>query len=203
MYTVDAAASLTDSVLLRLGALLHDIGKPRSCTVSPDGKRHFHKHEVIGASIAYEITQDLRFSKKDTEYIVALVRHHQWRFEENSRDKTIRRWLQTVGKDVWEDLITLRAADRKGNLAKQGKDIVTSHMRQLMERARNIINSGVPLFREDLAINGADIRAIGVKPGPIYKKIFSNMLGIVGAQPSRNTKEWLTEYVRRNYVSQD
>lgn len=201
MYTMDASVDLSDNVLFRLGALLHDIGKPNTYSIDKDNRIHFYRHEVVGATVAYEFMRRLKFSKKDIEYVVALVRHHQWRFEENSRDKTIKKWLQTVGKEVWKDLISLRAADRKGNLAKQGKNIVTLHMRTLMEKAQIIIDTGIPLFKDDLAVDGHDLKKLGITPGPIYKTIFNNMLGIVGTDTSRNTKKWLSDYAKRNYTS--
>jgi len=200
--SLDASVSLTDNVLLRLAALLHDVGKPSSMSTASDGRVHFYRHEVLGASIAYNWMQELRFSKKEIDYVTKLIRHHQWRFEKDSKDKTIRKWLQDVGRDVWRDLITLRCADRKGNLAKRDKPMITRHMRDLINKAERIIEESQALFREDLAIDGHDLKELGVPPGPIFKEIFSNMLGIVVTDPSRNTKEWLTSYVQKNYIKE-
>lgn len=198
--SLDAAAGLTDSPLLRLAALLHDVGKCITRSVATDGRVHFYRHEVEGASIAYKWLLATRFAKKEAEYISKLIRHHQWRFEKDSKDKTIRRWLQEVGKDTWRDLITLRCADRRGNFAKRDKPMMTRHMQNLVNKAERIIEESQALFREDLAISGHDLKELGVPPGPLFKEIFSNMLGIVIADPSRNDRTWLIGYVRKNYV---
>lgn len=197
--SADAAAELTTNPLLRLSCALHDIGKPKVAAKGSDGRVHFYKHEVEGASLAYQWLMEMRFSKKEAEYISSLIRHHQWRFESNSKSRTIRRWLQTVGPH-WKDLITLRCADRKGNYAKRDKPMITSKMRELILKAEAIIESGVPIFKEDLAINGDDIKAVGVHPGPVYKEIFANLLGIVLNDPSKNDSAWLKAYVRKQYV---
>ena len=199
---LDSSVDLTDKPLLRLATLLHDVGKPATKNTKEDGSITFYKHEVVGATIAYELMKRLKFSNADIEYVTKLVRYHQWRFETDTKEKTIRKWLQDVGKDIWEDLIVLRCADRKGNKHKMalGKGMITTKMRELMDKVYHLIQSGVPLFREDLAINGDDFRELGVRPGPIYKEIFSNLLGITANDPTKNNKEWLKEFVKRNYV---
>lgn len=200
---LDYSVTLTENTLLRLATLTHDIAKPHTKSTGEDGRVHFYKHEVEGASIMYKWMREYKFKNTDIEYVTKLVRHHQWRFEDDSKDKTIRRWLQTVGKDTWMDLITLRCADRKGNLKQANKPMITQKMRELMDRANDIINRGEPMFKEDLAINGEDLKELGLKPGKVYKEVFSNVLGIVVNDPSRNTKIWLLNFVRKNYLKTD
>ena len=199
---LDSSVDLTDNVLLRLATLCHDIAKPHTKKII-NGDATFYKHEVVGASIIYNWMKDLKFTNKEIEYVVKLVRHHQWRFEDDTKDKTIRKWVQEVGKDVWRDLITLRCADRLGNLKKEGRPMITNKMRELMNKVEEMIASGVPIFKEDLAINGDDIKALGLPPSKIYKEIFSNILGIVVNDPSKNSKEWLSEFVVKNYINKE
>lgn len=196
----DVSVGLTDNVLLRLAALTHDVAKPHTRSVDPSGSVHFYKHEIVGATVMYEWMKEYKFPNKDIEYVTKLVRHHQWRFEDNTKDKTIRRWLQDVGKDIWQDLITLRMADRKGNLKKAHKPMVTQKMKELIERAQAIIDAGNPIFKEDLAINGHDLEALGIPPGKEYKDIFRELLGLVINEPEKNTKEALTAFVQKHYV---
>lgn len=196
---LDFSVSLTDSPMLRLATLCHDIAKPHTRSVGPDGKVHFYKHEVVGATLMYNWMKEYKFSNSEIEYVSKLVRHHQWRFEKTSKDKTIRKWLNSVGKDVWRDLITLRCADRKGNLKKADLPMMTSHMLDLIARAERLIDTG-PVFQEDLAINGHDIKELGIKPGKIYKQIFTDMMGLVINEPSKNTREQLLEFVAKNYL---
>ncbi len=197
---LDASVELTDNPMLRLATLTHDIAKPHTKKMI-NGDATFYKHEVVGASIMYNWMKTYKFSRKECEYVSKMVRHHQWRFEDNTTDKTIRHWLQEVGKTEWRDLITLRMADRLGNLKKKDKPVVTAKMKELVDRVEAMIASGTPIFKEDLAINGDDLIAMGMKPGPEFKDIFSNILGIVISSPEKNTKEWLTQYAQKNYIN--
>lgn len=197
--SLDAVCEFTDSYLLRLATVLHDIGKPKVAKPGVGKQVHFYKHEVEGASIAYQWMIDLKFSKKEIEYVVSLVRHHMFRFDSTSQDRTIRRWLQQVGPH-WRDLITLRCADRRGNLAKKDRPMITAKMRELVNRAETILESGIPIFKEDLPVNGDDFKELGVPPGPIYKEIFSNLLGIILNDPGKNDRDWLLGYVRKQYI---
>jgi tRNA nucleotidyltransferase (CCA-adding enzyme) len=201
LRSCDFSVSLTDNVLLRLATLTHDIAKPHTKSVDADNKVHFFKHEIVGASLMYEWMREYKFPNKDIEYVTKCVRFHQWRFEKNTKDQTIRRWLQAVGKDIWRDLIILRCADRKGNLKRAHKAMITRPMQELIDRAENIIATKQPIFKEDLAIDGNDLNDLGITPGKIYKDIFQSILSLVINEPHRNTKEELVKFVRKNYVN--
>jgi hypothetical protein len=73
-------------------------------------------------------------------------------------------------------------------------------MKELISRVDALLASDIPIFREDLAIDRDGIKEAGVPPGPIYKEIFTNLLGITYNDPSKNTKEWLQDFVKRQYV---
>lgn len=197
---LDSSVAFTDNPMLRLSVLCHDIAKPHTKKMV-NGDATFYRHEVVGASVTYEWMRLHKFPRKDCEYVSKMVRHHQWRFEEDTSDKTIRHWLQEVGPE-WRDLITLRMADRAGNLKKEGRPLVTQKMKELIARVEAMILAKIPLFKEDLALNGDDLITMGIKPGPLFKDIFSNILGIVVADPGKNTKEWLTQYVKKNYLKE-
>jgi tRNA nucleotidyltransferase (CCA-adding enzyme) len=199
--SLDACSILDSRPLLRLTALLHDIGKPRTTSIDSIGHIHFYKHEVAGEHIAYTWMKELRFSNNDIQYVTNLIAHHQWRFYTDTRDSTIRTWLRNVGEN-WQDLITLRSADRQGNRLKKDKGIVTPQTLSLISRLEGILSKKAPIFDGDLAIDGHDIEDLGIKPGPLYKEIYSVIWGIVIQDPSRNNREYLLKYIRRNYDRQ-
>lgn len=65
------------AALLKLAALLHDVGKPATRVVQPDGSITFHGHEVVGAEeMLPAIAQRLRLSRAETAYVGAVIRHH-------------------------------------------------------------------------------------------------------------------------------
>ena len=68
--------------ILRIAALLHDVGKPRSRAFSEKTKDYtFYDHDKIGAEIALPIVSRLRFSNEERDRIVALVRHHLFHYD--------------------------------------------------------------------------------------------------------------------------
>lgn len=199
--SLDASVKLTDNVLLRLAALLHDVGKPPTKSIDEDNRIHFYNHEVVGTYVVNDWMRKMKFSNEQVEYVCKLVRHHQWRFNDDTKDKTIKRWLNAVGVEDWRDLITLRCADRQGNLAKKHKPMVTQKMRELMQKAQGILDRKEPLSRKDLAINGHDLIDLGFKPGYRFKQILDELVELVVDDPSFNEKEKLLQHVTTNYVN--
>ncbi len=84
--------------LLRLSALLHDIGKPRTRDFGPGGVT-FHHHEVVGARMARDRMTALRFSKEDVDTVTRLVelhlRFHTYRL--GWTDRAVRRYVRDAG----------------------------------------------------------------------------------------------------------
>lgn len=196
---LDESVKLTNNPMLRLAVLLHDVAKPHTKHQLEGQEATFHCHETMGASIVYQWMQDYGFPQKDCEYVSKMVRHHQWYFQDNTADKTLKRWLKETGKDGWRDLITLRMADRMGNIKKAGLPAMTREMQFLVDRVEGLIKKHPVLFIEDLAVGFEDVRPL-IEQGA-YKGVMSNLLGIVIDDPKKNTRDHLLEYVSRVYGS--
>lgn len=177
--------------LVRLAALLHDVGKPRSAH-GPEAERTFHGHEVIGARMTRQIMKRLTFSKADTERVVNLVRHHMFLFQFESTDKAIRRIIRRVGPDNIQDLVDLRVGDRLGSGCKIG---YTKKLQNFQERVVEVQKD--PIDTRMLAINGSDVmKILGIPPGPRIGAIMQQLLEDVLDEPARNTAEHLSARVR-------
>jgi len=183
--------------LLQLAVLLHDIGKPGSME-KKDGKISFHSHEVNGATEAYQFCKRTELSKNETKHVVKLVRWHMFRFDTNSTDKTIKRWLFKIGKGTWEDLFRLRIADRRGNKTNENKPSVTREMKALDKKIQVLISSGTILFKEDLNISEDQLKKIIGRQHNLHE-VYTNLIGLVNSDLSRNNLAWLTEYIKRVY----
>ncbi|MEO8874927.1 MAG: HD domain-containing protein, partial [Polyangiaceae bacterium] len=109
MECMDACAG---DPILRISALLHDVGKPRTRAMSPKTNDWtFYDHEQVGAEIAQPIATRLKFSNDERARIVDLVRFHLFHYTEEWNDATVRRWMKRVGVDRIEDLYLLNEAD--------------------------------------------------------------------------------------------
>lgn len=64
------------SALFKLAVLLHDVAKPQTKAIKPDGGLSFYNHPEIGAKIAYAVAQRLRVSRAGADYIRTIVREH-------------------------------------------------------------------------------------------------------------------------------
>jgi poly(A) polymerase len=103
----------TPDVVLRLAALLHDIGKPKTRRFQPGGTVTFHHHDVVGAKLARKRLRELRFSNDEIDDIARLVelhlRFHGYGVGEWT-DSAVRRYVRDAG-DQLERLLILTRAD--------------------------------------------------------------------------------------------
>lgn len=177
--------------LVRLAALLHDVGKPRSARGEGEA-RTFHGHEVIGAKMTKEIMRRLRFSNQDVKRVTNLVRHHMFLFQFETTDKAIRRIVRRAGPENIDDLIALRVGDRLGSGTKLG---MTKKLQIFKKRSLEVQKE--PISTRMLKINGRDImNELGLRPGPAIGKIQDALLEEVLDDPKRNTKAYLLKRAR-------
>jgi len=101
-------------LLLRVAALLHDIGKPYTKTYD-NGNMHFYQHEYVGAYIAEKILYRWGFDKHFINQVLNLITNHLFDANPNRALSSIKKLIYKVGTSNIHDLIELRAADRKGN----------------------------------------------------------------------------------------
>jgi putative nucleotidyltransferase with HDIG domain len=175
---------------VRLAALLHDIGKPKSRRWSDD--KHdwtFHGHEVVGAKIAKKILEDLRFSRETIENTEKLVRWHMFFSDPDKITlSAVRRIIRNVGRENIEALIELRICDRIGTGRPKEQPFRLRKYQAMIEQAlRDPISVGM------LALDGRKLmEATGEKPGPKIGWILHALLEEVLDDSSRNTVEYLT-----------
>ncbi|HJR53479.1 MAG TPA: CCA tRNA nucleotidyltransferase [Gemmatimonadota bacterium] len=178
---------------LRLVALLHDIGKPPTRERHPaTGDWTFPLHDRVGAELARQVVQRLRFSTREVERAVHLVRVHMDMFPHEASDAAVRRWVRRVGEEnVW-DLYRLHTADWLGN-RNRGPE---GPLRAYFGRVGAVLSAGSALAVEDLAIGGEDLIALGLTPGPLFGEILASALERVVEDPALNTREALLSLVR-------
>jgi putative nucleotidyltransferase with HDIG domain len=187
LRTVDAAPA--DRPVVRLAALLHDVGKPATAA----GGR-FIGHDRVGAETSDAILRRLRFPRETRERVVHLVRHHMFSYDPGWSDAAVRRFVRKVGPEALDDLWALRAADDVGS----GRPPGEGGLDELRRRVAEQLATGAVLGRSDLAIDGHDLqRELGLRPGPEIGRILGVLLDRVVADPRLNERERLLEVARR------
>jgi putative nucleotidyltransferase with HDIG domain len=195
LETVDAAPS--GDVILRIAALLHDVGKPRT----KDGP-HFYRHEHVGADMAAQMLARWRFPNETIATVEHLVRSHMYSADPELAPKAIRRFINRIGPAHLERLFALRHADIIGSgLPKRSQE------NELFQtRVAQVLEEKPPLTIRDLAISGDDVIAIlierGMAPAEFRgdQRVGSTLAALfeeVVDDPTRNERHLLVERATR------
>lgn len=167
------AANLT----LRLAALLHDIGKPKTKALIPGGGVSFHHHEVVGAKLAKERLRTLRFDNhivKDVGQLVFLhLRFHGYGSGEWT-DSAVRRYVRDAG-ELLDHLHLLTRADCTTRNQKKAQMLANTYD-QLEQRIKELMQQEeLNKIRPDLT--GEQIMQIlSIKPSPMVGKAYDFLL---------------------------
>ena len=174
---------------VRLAALLHDIGKPKTREWHEERKDwSFHAHEVVGARMVRKILQRLKFSKDVVATVTLFVRWHMFFSDPDKVSLSgVRRMIARVGEQHIWDLIDLRVCDRIG----------TGRPKEQPYRLRKYIAFVEEVLREpvtpgSLAIDGSVLmRELDLQPGPHIGHILHILLAEVLDDPSGNAVDAL------------
>ncbi len=181
LRAVDAAPQTRP--VIRLAALLHDIGKPGTIDDGP-----FRGHETVGAELAEALLDRLHAPRATTERVVHLVRNHMFTYEPEWGDAGVRRFIQRVGTDAIDDLFALREADHVGS----GVPLDAHELGSLRARVDAELAASVVLDRSRLAVRGDDLmRELGLPAGPRLGRILDSLLDRVIADPKLNDRATL------------
>jgi poly(A) polymerase len=195
-HTIAVVARTSPHEIVRLAALLHDIGKPRTRAYGAGGVS-FHHHEVVGARMARTRLQELRYSTDEVNAVTQLVRLHL-RFHTYAMgwtDSAVRRFVRDAGP-LLDDLLELTRSDcttrnaRKAAALERRIDELEARIAELSEQEE------LAKIRPDLDGNQVMAR-LGVEPGPVVGQALSFLLelrldeGPLGeAEAYRRLDEW-------------
>lgn len=177
---------------VRLAALLHDVGKPK--TKRGEGRNcTFYGHDAVGAKLVLQIMERLKFSREMTEKVFKLVRFHMFYYNTGEvTASSVRRLLANVGPDNIEDLLKLREADRIGSGTPKAVPYKIRHLKYMIEKVQHD-----PISVKMLKVSGNDLmKILGIEPGPKIGLILNYLLSEVIDDPSKNTREHLEERVK-------
>ncbi len=191
-HTVAAMRMIPDTKVLRLTMLLHDIGKPQTRWTDSLGRDHFKGHAEVGAKMANDVLRRLKFDNDTRKQVVNLIRWHDLR--PSSKPEDVRRAIYTIGRDAFEDELAVQWAD---NRAKSDYKLEEQLKRldDVYARYQQILRYGDCLSIRELAINGRDLTALGIK-GPEVGEILETSLLAVLKDPRINDRRILLEYAR-------
>ena len=166
-------------LVLRLAALLHDIGKPATRRKEADGRVSFHHHEVIGAKLTRKRLRELRYPKAVVDEVAQLVflhlRFHGYGTGEWT-DSAVRRYVTDAGP-LLDRLHALVRSDcttrnrRRAAALQRSYDSLERRIAAL--RAQEELDA----IRPDLDGN-AIMQLLGIAPGPEVGKAYRHLLAL-------------------------
>ena len=168
LQVVDKVAAASDNLWLRMTALLHDIGKPKTKAFKPEIGWTFHGHEDLGARMAKHLFRRMRLPLEHLPYIEKLIRLHlrpQALVDDGVTDSAVRRLMFEAGNDI-DDLMLLCRADITSKnqkfieQVKRNYDVVLAKMAEVEEKDK-IRNWQPPLRGEEI------ISVCGLTEGPM------------------------------------
>lgn len=170
---------------LALGALLHDIGKPPTFTVTD--RIRFNEHEKVGAVMAEALLKRLKFPNEVAERVVALVQQHMvFKDAQRMRRSTLKRFLRMAHFDEHLALHRLDCMACHGKL--ENYEFCRAQLGAL----------GGKDLRPAPLVNGDDLKAMGFLPGPRFKQILSDVED-KQLEGAFETRDAALAYVRGTY----
>ena len=179
---------------LRLAALLHDIGKPRTRVEEP--KLAFPRHDEVSADMAETFLRRLKFPNKVIQEVSHLVRHHMFGYSRDYSDSAIRRLIARVGPESIHSLIQLRRIDIA---SKTGSTRSYAPMDELSRRVEALLDADAALHISDLAVTGNDLAEAGIPKGPVMGTVLRFLLETVIDDPAQNNRDTLLTIASRFY----
>lgn len=147
---------------------------------------------MVSTRIAENIADRLKFSSKDRDKLVKLVRFHQFTVDENQTDSAVRRFITNIGLEYVEDMLNLRVADRLGGGARETSWRLEEFKKRLIEVQKQ------PFAIKDLKIDGKDVMEImKLKPGPEVGEILEKLFNKVIEKEIDNEREILINYIKK------
>jgi tRNA nucleotidyltransferase (CCA-adding enzyme) len=191
-HTLAVVDATEGDAIVRLGALLHDVGKPRARQPreGAPGEYSFFKHEYVGRDMADAICRRLKLPNADRERVVAMVAHHMFFYSPDWTDGAVRRFVRNVGGgEAIDALFALRQGDVTGRGFGEDPEI---ELGELRGRIAAVADEDAALRVTDLAIDGKDVmRLLGLPPGREIGLVLERLLERVIDDPALNVRERL------------
>ena len=173
-HTLQVTSKVSPDLILRLGALLHDIGKPATKGID-NGKVHFRHHEVVGARMTKEILSKLKYPKKLISSVALLVENHlrPHTYKMGWTDSAVRRYIIDAG-DVLDELNELVRCDvtTKNN---EKAETIYKYLDDLEKRIKEV-KEKEELKKLRPPVDGNEImKILKIEPGPSLGKIMESL----------------------------
>jgi putative nucleotidyltransferase with HDIG domain len=188
------AADRPRTIAFKLAALLHDVAKPQTRSVEPDGRIRFINHQIVGLPIVEGILRRLRLSRREIAVILTVIEHHlrpgQLTDEATVSKRAVYRFFRDTGAEGI-DVLFLSLAD---HWATRGPLLNADHWARHVAMTQAMLTyylAPEPAAAPVRLVTGDDILALGVPSGPRVGELLDQVREAQAAGEVRNREEAL------------
>ena len=188
MHTLDVVDNIENTLILKLSALFHDVGKPKFFRLDQKGIGHFYGYSNESENLAINTLKRLKFDNNTIKSVSILVKEHM-NILVNPKDSTIKKLINRVSKDLIFDLYKLQKADIKSTAP---PFLFLNNVDYLEHKTKEFFETKEPITLKDLNIDGNDLlKKLNIKPGKTVGIILNKLLDIILENPALNNKDSL------------
>ena len=189
-HTIVSIGNARPDRILRYTMLMHDMGKPSCKTTDEQGIDHFYGHQEVSAQMANDILRRLKSDNETRRSVSRLVRYHDLTC--GLTGKSVRKAISLIGEDLFPLYLEVKDADTRAQSDFRFQEKM-DYLEEVRHLYRKILEEGDCLSLKDLAVNGKDLIAAGMKPGREIGEVLEAMYRDVIDDPEHNNKEYLME----------
>ena len=195
LHRLDVLKRAEGRFALVLGTMFHDVGKPATYRMDENGEISFHGHDYIGSKIFRRIGRRLRMSKDLTDTVALIIAEHMHPHLLATPDVTRRalfRFHRRTGEWAFPIILLAYADALATPLRAEG---VAGQLRLARKLERLLRDLEAEANRPPRLVTGHDIKAMGLPPGPVYKRIL-NEIEELRAEGKVRTREEALEVLK-------
>ncbi len=186
-HTMEVVRNSPPDLLLRLAAILHDIGKVPTVSINEKtGDRNFYLHEKVGAEMAKDLLERLKYPSQLNQDVCTLVKTHMRPLTAGAGG--LRRLLRDTG-ELYPQWRILKQAD--ATACKLDEEKLLVELAEFDVAIEQVMQGPDVSPLKNLAIGGQELIDLGMEPGPLFGEILRALHELVLDDPELNTKETL------------
>ncbi len=190
-HSIVALAKSKCDLIVRLTLLFHDIGKPEVFSLDENGCGHFYRHATESVKITRTIFNRLKYDNDTKNQVLRLIEYHDAVLSED--DKSIKRWLNRLGEDLFKKLIEVQKGDNFGqNPALRDRQ---NRLENICKRIDEIVAEKECFSLRQLAIDGYDMIALGYSGAEIKTALNFALESVINNKVT-NDKDAIIEYLK-------
>lgn len=186
---------ITQSLEVRMAALLHDIGKIKTRSVDDNGNVHFYRHESISSELCHNILRRLRYSNDFIKTVQIMVKNHMrlkstGRFGEKLKDKTLRKMEYELGDNFYNCLLLIDA----DNCSHEEEYCMPHQIGNIIDRWLYLQRNGLSMKGYKLPVDGNDVmEVLHIEPSAKVKECLNWLMKFAFNNPKISREELLKQ----------